>query len=152
MPAKHYKVNLLPEDRDELQSLVSTGKAAAYKRTRAQILLKADQGPDGPAWTDQQICNAFDVGRVTVERTRKALVLEGLPTALQRKAREHPPVPRKLDGSGESQLIALACSDPPEGHSQWTLQLYADQLVQLQIVDTISRDTVRRTLKNGSVG
>jgi hypothetical protein len=147
MPAKHYKVNLLPEERDELQSLVSTGKAAAYKRTRAQILLKADQGPDGPAWTDQQICNAFDVGRVTVERTRKALVLEGLPTALQRKAREHPPVPRKLDGSGEAQLIALACSDPPEGHSQWTLQLYADQLVQLQIVDTISRDTVRRTLK-----
>jgi transposase len=147
MPAKHYKVNLLPEERDELQSLVSTGKAATYKRTRAQILLKADQGPDGPAWTDQQICNAFDVGRVTVERTRKALVLEGLPTALQRKAREHPPVPRKLDGSGEAQLIALACSDPPEGHSQWTLQLYADQLVQLQIVDTISRDTVRRTLK-----
>ena len=147
MPAKHYKVNLLPKERGELQSLVSTGKAAAYKRTRAQILLKADQGPEGPAWTDQQICAAFDVGRVTVERTRKALVLEGLPVALQRKAREHPPVPRKLDGSGEAQLIALACSEPPAGHSQWTLQLYADQLVQLQIVDTISRDTVRRTLK-----
>jgi hypothetical protein len=104
VPAKHYKVNLCPEERAELQSLVSTGKAAAYKRTRAQILLKVDQGPDRPAWTDQQICNAFDVGRVTVERTRKTLVIEGFPTALQRKTREHPPVPRKLDGSGEAQL------------------------------------------------
>lgn len=147
MPAKHYKVNLHPEERVELQSLVSTGKAAAYKRTRAQILLKADQGPDGAAWTDQQICEAFDVGRVTVERTRKALVLEGLPAALQRKAREHPPVPRKLDGAGEAHLIALACSEPPQGHSQWTLQLYADKLVELQVVESISRDTVRRTLK-----
>jgi len=147
MPAKYYKVNLLPEERDELQSLVSTGKVAAYKRTRAQILLKADQGPDGPAWSDQKICDAFDVGRMTVERTRKALVLEGLPAALQRKAREHPPVPRKLDGSGEAQLITLACSEPPAGHSQWTLQLYADELVQLQVVDSISRETVRRTLK-----
>lgn len=147
MPAKHYKVKLLPEEREELQRLVSTGKAAAYKRTRAQILLKADQGPEGPAWTDQQICDAFEVGRITVERTRKALVLAGVPVALQRKAREHPPVPRKLDGSGEAQLIALACSEPPAGHSQWTLQLYADELVQLQIVDRISRETVRRTLK-----
>lgn len=126
---------------------MSTGKAAASKRLRAQILLKAAQGPEGPAWTDQQICNAFDVGRVPVERTRKALVLEGVPVALQRKAREHPPVPRKLDGSGEAQLIALACSEPPEGPSQWTLQLYADELVHLQIVDRISRETVRRTLK-----
>jgi|SRR5688572_8726686 hypothetical protein len=147
MPAKHYKVNLLPEERDELQRLVSTGKAAAYKRTRAQILLKADQGPHGPAWSDQQICDAFDVGRVSVERARKALVLDGLSAALQRKVREHPPVSRKLDGSGEAQLIVLACSDPPEGHNQWTLQLYADKLVELQVVDSISRDTVRRTLK-----
>jgi len=147
MPAKHYKVNLVLEERDELQRLVSTGKAAAYKRTRAQILLKADQGVHGPAWTDQQICNAFDVGRVTIERTRKALVLDGLSRALQRKPREHPPVPRKLDGSGEAQLIALACSEPPEGPTKWTLQLYADKLVDLQVVDTISRETVRRRLK-----
>jgi len=147
MPTKYYKVNLLPQERDELHRLVSTGKVAAYKRTRAQILLKADQGPDGPAWTDQQICDAFDVGRVTVERTRKALVLVGLPTALQRQEREHPPVPRKLDGSGEAQLMALACSEPPQGHSQWTLQLYADALVALEVVDAISRETIRRTLK-----
>ncbi len=147
MPAKRYIVNLVPEERQALHRLVSTGKAAAYKRTRAQILLKADQGPQGPAWTDQHIGEALDVGRVTVERTRTTLVLEGLPAALQRKPRAHPPVPRKLDGAGEAQLIALACSEPPAGHSQWTLQLYADQLVQLQVVDTISRETVRRTLK-----
>ena len=133
MPAKHYKVNLLPEERDELQRLVSTGKAAAYKRTRAQILLKADQGPEGPTWSDQRIS--------------EALVLGGLSAALQRKKREHPPTPRKLDGSGEAQLITLACSEPPEGHSQWTLQLYADELVALEVVDSISKETVRRTLK-----
>src|SRR5688500_13483934 len=113
MPAKHYKVNLVLEERDELQRLVSTGKAAAYKRTRAQILLRADQGVHGPAWTDQQICNAFDVGRVTIERTRKALVLDGLSRALQRKPREHPPVPRNLRGSRGAQPIGLACSEAP---------------------------------------
>jgi transposase len=126
---------------------VSTGKAAAYKRTRAQLLLKANQGPEGPAWSDEQISEVFDVGRVTVERTRKALVLGGLSAALQRKKREHPPTPRKLDGSGEAQLITLACSEPPEGHSQWTLHLYADELVALEVVDSISKETVRRTLK-----
>ena len=147
MPAKRYKVNLFPDERDELQRLVSTGKAAAYKRRRAQILLKADQSPQGPAWTDEQICHAFDVGRLTAERTRKAFVLEGFQATLQRNKREHPPVPRKLDGDGEAQLIALACSKPPEGRAKWTMQLYADKLVELQVVESISDETVRRTLK-----
>jgi hypothetical protein len=147
MPTKRYQVTLLAEERHDLQRLVSTGKTAAYKRIRAQILLKADQGPLGPAWTDEQICQALDVGRVTVGRTRKAFVLSGLESALQRKPREHPPVPRKLDGKGEAQLVALACSKPPDGHAQWTLQLYADKLVELQVVETISDETVRRTLK-----
>lgn len=151
MPAKRYKVHLFPEERDELQCLVSKGKAAAYKRTRAQILLKADQGPQGPAWTDQHICEAFDVGRVTVERTRKALVLEGLDAALQRKQREHPPVARKLDGDGEAQLLALACSKAPAGYAKWTMQLYADKLVELQVVESISDETVRRTLKKNEL-
>ena len=111
------------------------------------IWLNLSTASEGPAWNDQQISEAFDVGRVTVERTRKALVLDGLPTALQRQKREHPPTPRKLDGSGEAQLIALACSHPPEGHSQWTLQLYADELVALEVVDSISKETIRRTLK-----
>ena len=112
MPAKRYKVNLRPEECDELQRLVDTGKASASKRRRAQILLKADQSRTGPAWTDAQICDAFDVGQLTVSRTRKAFVLEGLDATLQRKTREHPPVARKLDGDGEAQLITLACSTP----------------------------------------
>jgi Homeodomain-like domain len=147
MPAKRYKVHLFPEERDILQRLVSKGKAAAYKRRRAQILLKADQSPQGPAWTDAQICEAFDVGQLTVSRTRKAFVFEGVEATLQRKQRQHPPVPRTLDGAGEAQLIALACSKPPAGYAKWTMQLYADQLVELQVVDSISDETVRRTLK-----
>jgi hypothetical protein len=147
MPAKRYKVNLFPEERNELQRLVDPGKAAAFKRRRAQILLKADQSPQGPAWTDEQICDAFDVGQLTVSRTRKAFVFEGLEAALQRKTREHPPVARKLDGAGEAQLIALACSKPPTGYAKWTMQLYADKLVELQVVESISDETVRRTLK-----
>jgi hypothetical protein len=151
MPAKRYKVNLFPEERDELQRLVSKGKAAAYKRTRAQLLLKADQSPQGPAWTDEQICEAFDVGQLTVGRLRKTFVVEGLATALQRKQREHPPVARKLDGEGEAQLITLACSKPPEGYAKWTMQLYADKLVELQVVESLSDETVRRTLKKMNV-
>lgn len=147
MPAKHYQVNLLPDERDELQRLVSTGKVAAFKRRRAQILLQADQSPQGPAWTDEQICVAFAVGQLTVSRTRQAFVLEGLQATLQRKEREHPPVPRKLDGDGEAQLIALACSKPPEGYAKWTMQLYANKLVELQVVESISDETVRRTRK-----
>lgn len=147
MSAKYYKVKLLKNERDDLRRLVSTGKAAAYKRIRAQILLKADQGPQGPAWSDKQIHESLDVGLITVGRTRKAFVVNGLEAALQRKPREHPPVPRKLDGQGEAQLITLACSKPPEGYAQWTMQLYADKLVELQIVDSISDETVRRTLK-----
>ena len=134
MPAKHYQVNLLPDERDELQRLVSTGNVAAFKRRRAQILLQADQSPHGPAWTDEQICVAFAVGQLTVSRTRQAFVLEGLQATLQRKEREHPPGPRKLDGDGEAQRIALACSKPPEGYAKWTMQLYADKLVELQVV------------------
>jgi hypothetical protein len=147
MPAKRYKVNLFPEERDELQRLVATGKAAAYKRRRAQILLKADQSLMGPAWTDEQICDAFEIGQLTVSRTRKTFVLEGLEATLQRKTREYPPVARKLDGNGEAQLITLACSTPPEGYAKWTMQLYADKLVELQVVASISDETVRRTLK-----
>lgn len=145
MPAKRSKVSLFPQERDDLDRLVSTGKASAYKRTRAQILLKADQSPQGRAWTAQHICDAFDVGRLTVERTRKALVLADLEAALPRQQRQHPPVPRKLDGDGEAQLITLACSEPPAGYAKWTMQLYADKLVQLQVVESISDETVRRT-------
>jgi hypothetical protein len=149
MPAKRYKVNLFPAERDELQRLVATGKAAASTRRRAQILLKADQSPQGPAWTDTQMCAAFAVGQLTVSRTRKALVCAGVQAALQRKARAPPPVPRKLAGAGEAQRIALACSKPPAGYAKWTLQLSAATLVELQGVESLSDETVRRTLKKG---
>lgn len=145
MPAKRYKVSWLPQERDELDRLVSTGKASAYKRTRAQIFLKADQRPQGRAWTAQQICDAFDVGRLTVERTRQAFVLGDLAAALPRKQRPQAPVPRKLDGAGAAQLSTLACSEPPAGHAKWTMQLYADTLVPLQVVESIADETVRRT-------
>ena len=141
MPAKRYKVHLFPEERAELQRLVSKGNTAASKRRRAQILLKADQSSQGPAWTDAQICAAFDVGQLTVSRIRKAFVLAGVEATLQRKQRQHPPVARKLDGDGEAQLIALACSKPPAGYAKWTMQLYADKLVELQVVENISDET-----------
>jgi len=145
MPAKRSTVSLLPQERDDPDRLISTGKASAYKRTRAQIFLKADQSPQGRAWTDQQICDAFDVGRLTVERTRKACVLGDLEAAWPRKQRQHPPVPRTRDGDGEARLITLAGSEPPEGHAKWTMQLYANKLVQLQGVESISDETGRRT-------
>jgi hypothetical protein len=147
MPAKRYKVSLLPEERTSLHKLVSTGKAAAYKRTHAQILLQADQSDGAPGWTDKDICDALHIGRVTVERIRKAFVFEGLEAVLQRKKRPHPPVPKTLDGAGEAHLIALACSAPPEGYKRWTMQLFADKLVELRVVEHLSDETVRRTLK-----
>lgn len=146
MPAKSYKVTMNDEERSSLQKLVSTGKAAAYKRIRAQILLKADQSKGQPAWTDQQISEAFEVGRVTVERTRKAFVLGGLEVALSRKKRDRPGN-LKFDGEKEAQLIALRCSSPPEGRERWTLQLLADKLIELNIFESISSETVRDRLK-----
>jgi transposase len=146
MPQKLYVVTLTVEERSCLQSLISKGKAAAHKRLHAQILLKADAGPAGDGWKDQQIVEAFDVGRCTVERVRRRFVEEGLEAALSRKAQENR-MPRKIDGRIEAQLIAVACSKPPEGRQRWTLQLLADRLVELQLLDSVSYETVRRTLK-----
>ena len=136
-----------PDERDELQRLVERATVAACKRRRAQVFLKADQSPKGPAWTDKQICVAFEVGQLTVSRTRQAFGFEGLQAALQRKVRGIRLEPRKLDGDGEAQRIALACSKPPEGYAKWTMQLYADKLVELQVVGSISDETVRGTHK-----
>ena len=109
------------------------------------MLLKADA--EGPAWLDRQITEAFSFSRSTVEGIRKRYVMEGLDSALERKKRAHPPTPRKLDGAKEARLIALACSEPPKGRKRWTLKLLADELVALEIVDSISYRTVQRTLK-----
>jgi transposase len=146
MPKKLYVVTLTADERSSLQALIAKGKAAAQKRLHAQILLKADVGPEGDGWKDRQIMEAFDVGRSTVERVRQRLVEEGLEAALTRKPQQNR-VPRKIDGTAEAHLIAAACGKPPEGRKRWTLQLLADRLVVLELVEAVSYETVRRTLK-----
>ena len=146
--AKTYDDRLAPADRLELESKLKKGRAAAYKNRHANILLKADA--DGPAWTDKRIADAFGCHYRTVENVRKRFVLEGLATALNRKKQCRPSVEPKLDGEKEAKLIAIACSAPPEGRRRWALRLLADKLVELDIVDTISHETVRQTLKKTS--
>jgi transposase len=144
---KKYKVTLTAEERQQLHDLVTTGKAAAKKLTHARILLKADAAPDGPAWLDQHIADAVEVSVATVERVRQRFVEQGLDAALSRKPRERPAREPKLDGRAEARLIAVACSAPPEGRKEWTMRLLADKLVELEVVDSISDETVRRALK-----
>jgi transposase len=146
MPKKHYVVTLTAAERSSLQALIAKGKVAARKRLHAQILLKADAGPKGNGWTDQQIVEAFDVGRCTVERLRQRFVEQGLEAALVRKPQQNRK-PRKIDGEAEAHLIAVACGKPPAGRKGWTLRLLADRLVELELVDSVSYETVRRTLK-----
>jgi transposase len=149
MPRKKYIVRLTSEERERLQDLISKGKTKAYRIRHAHILLKADL--DGPAWLDRAIAEAFSCNRSTVEGIRKRFVLEGLDSALERKKRAEPPTERILDGAKEARLIALACSEPPAGRSRWTLQLLADELVALNVVESISYRTVQRTLKKTSL-
>ncbi len=150
---KKYIVTLTPEDRRILQEMLSRGKAAARKLMHARILLKADVAAGGPGWNDEALVEALEVGRATVERVRKEFVEEGLPAALERRKPRRQYL-RKLDGEGEAHLVALACQKPPEGHRRWSLQLLADRMVQLEYVEEISYQTVRRTLKktNSSLG
>ena len=150
MPAKHDKVTLTPEERQHLLALVSTGKAAAYRLTRARIVLQADQSPQGPAWSDAHIPQVLNVGRKPVERTRETFVEVGLEVALQRKKRARPGN-QKFDGSKEAHLIAVACSNPPAGHKRWTLQLLADKMIELQHFASISQETIRQHLKKATL-
>lgn len=146
--AAKYVVRLNEAERDQLASLIKKGKkVAAQKRLHAQILLKADEGPLGPAWTDERIARAFDVHFKTVGNVRKRLVEEGLEAALTRKKQVRPSRQRLLDGEAEARLIAIACGAPPEGRVRWTMRLLADRLVELKIVESISHDSVHRTLK-----
>ena len=143
---KTYVVTLTDEERRSLRALVSSGKGAAKKLTHARILLKADAGRGGPGWTDAAIGEGLDVGTATVERVRKRFVEEGLETALV-PAKPNRVYERKLDGEGEAHLIALACSEAPEGRHRWTLELLADRMVVLGHVDSVSYQTVGRVLK-----
>jgi transposase len=147
---KKYLVRLTAEERTELEAMVQKGKAAAYKIKHANILLAADV--NGPAWPDRQVAEAFCCHLRTVENVRRRLVLEGLAAALERKKQAQPSHPPKLDGRGEARLIALTRSQPPEGQDRWTLKLLAERLVTLEVVDSISDQTVRRTLKKTNYG
>lgn len=143
---KIYIVTLTSEERTTLRELISCGKTAARKLSHARILLKADSSKDGPGWNDVAISQALDVGTATVERVRKRFVEEGLEAALGRR-RPRRDYQRKLDGDGEAHLIALACSESPEGSARWTLRLLADRMVALEYIDELSYQTVRRVLK-----
>lgn len=145
MGTRKYIVTLTSEERKRLTRLVSSGKDKAYRIKHANILLAADE--QGPNLTRQAIAKAFSCHLNTVSNLCQRFVEQGLEAALERKKRPSPPTPRKLDGRGEAQLIALACRQPPEGASHWALRLLADELVELGVVDSISYETVRRTLK-----
>lgn len=143
---KQHHVRLTAEERQQLEALVRTGTTPARTQTHARVLLKADCSEAGPAWSDDAIVAACEVGRATVERIRRSFATNGLRPALERK-RHVRASQRKLDGTQEAKLIALTCSAPPDGQQRWTLALLADKLVELQLVDSITRETVRTTLK-----
>ena len=150
---KKYRVGLTEEEQEELKGLVSKGWGAAYKQTHARILLLSDENQVDGAMRDEDIAWVLKVGSATVERVRRRCVEEGLEAALGRK-QQLKRRKKKLDDQGEAHLVALACSQPPEGRVSWTLQMLADGLVAQEIVDSISTETVRRTLKktNSSLG
>lgn len=142
---KKFIVRLSDEERALCQEVIKKLKGSSQKVRRAQILLKADA--DGPAWTDSRIAEAYNCRVQTIENLRKRLVTEGFEAALERQKRQEPPTPPKLDGAGEAKLIAMRLGKPPAGYGHWTLQLLADELVALEVVDSISHETVRKVLK-----
>jgi hypothetical protein len=143
---KKYPVILSDTEREQLKNLIAAGTAPARKLTHARILLKADQGSEGPGWVDEQVADAVEVSQPTLSRVRKHYFEEGLEAAINRRPpnREYH---RKLDGHQEARLVALACSEPPQGQARWSLRLLADKMVELDVVEEISYQTVRRTLK-----
>lgn len=143
---KRYLVTLTVGEREALQALVSTGKAAARKLTRARILLLADQGAGGPGKSDPEITDALGCGRASVERVRKQFVEEGLEETLSRKPTLRT-YENRLGGTAEAHLVAIACGAAPEGRARWSLRLLADRMVALGHVESVSHETIRMTLK-----
>jgi transposase len=140
---KKYRVTLTEEERKTLEQLISRGKGAARKLLHARILLKADENV---GWSDERISEALDVSLSTIGRVRERFVEEGLEVALERKAPQRV-YQRRLDGAQEAHLVALVCSPPPEDRGRWTLQLLADKMVELEYVESVSKETIRQTLK-----
>ena len=145
MPQKRYIVRLTAQEREVCQQTVRKLNGSSEKVRRAQILLKADA--DGPAWTDQRVAEAFSCRTKTVENIRQRCVQDGFERALERKRRASPPVPKLLDGEQEAQVIALRLGPPPKGYANWSLRLLARRVVELAIVESISHETIWRTLK-----
>lgn len=144
--AKKYRVTLTPEERQELEGLIGKGKGEARKLAHARILLQADEAEGGPKRTDAEVASVLNVSVRTVERVRERFVEQGFEAALAPKPSERV-YTRLLDGAQEARLIALACSAPPLGKTHWTLRLLAERVVELEIAETCSYETVRRVLK-----
>ena len=147
---KKYVVELSTEERSQLQAIVRAERMAAHKRRHAQMLLKVDQGVEGPGWSDAAVAEAFDCTPRLVERLRVRLVERGFEAGLEHGNRGKNRA-RKLDGVAEARLIALACREAPEGRNRWTVRLLADQMVALEIVESCSKSTVQRVLKKTSL-
>ena len=145
MPQKRCIVRLTAQEREVCQQTLRKLNGGSERVRRAQILLKADA--DGPAWTDERIADAFSCRTKTVENIRQRCVLEGFEQALERKRREFPPVPKLLNGEQEAHIIALRLGPPPKGYANWSLRLLARRVVELAVVESISHETIRRTLK-----
>lgn len=146
MPKK-YVLKLTAEERAELPRVVRKGRVAGWKVRRAHALLQCDQGSDGPAWADEPIAEAYGITTRSLESWREQAVEQGPLSLLGRKPRTKPAVTPKLDGEKQARLTALACSKAPDGHARWSLRLLAERLVELEVVDAISYETVRRALK-----
>ena len=146
MSRKTYRVELNESDRKWLLEFIGRGAAPAREQTRARVLLKADEGPEGPVWPDEQIAEALELSVGGTKGIRRRFAERGLEGCVKRKKpdREYE---RLLDGEQEARLVQIACSEAPAGQSQWSLRLLADRLVELEIVDSISHETVRQTLK-----
>jgi len=145
--AKKYIVRLEAEEREQLTRLATVGRTAAYRITRARILLQADESEQAPGWKDQQIAEGLGISVRSIEMLRRRFVEHGLEACRQRKEFHLRQPRRKLDGEKEARLIALSCSSPPPGRERWTLRLLADQLVELKVVDSVSHETIRRAFK-----
>ena len=146
MRTTKYAVTLSDEERARLRTLIGRGEGTARRLAHARMLLKADQGEGGPGWTDAAIAGAVEVHPTTVARVRRTYVEDGLERALERQTPDRV-YPRTIDGAAEAHLIAVACTTPPPGRERWTLRLLADELVRLEVVETVSYETVRRTLQ-----
>jgi hypothetical protein len=147
---KAYILKLTTEERSDLERLVRRGYVAGWKVQRAQALLHFDQGPAGPAWTDERVAEAYGVTARSLESWRKRAVLDGPMALLERKPRIRPAVAPKLDGEKGARLTALARSQPPRGLARWSLRLLAERPVELQVVEAVSHETVRRSLRKAN--